>query len=311
MNIIPYVKIARFDHWFKNVFMIPGVIVALYVQPELLNAVVILKLIVALLATGFVASSNYVINEVLDAPFDALHPVKKNRPIPSGLVVLKIAYIEWIFLGILGLSLASFLGKQFFISALALWIMGCIYNIPPLRSKDKPYLDVLSESVNNPLRLLLGWYATGILVLPPVSLVLAYWMVGAFFMAVKRFAEYRRIGDPQISSEYRQSFKYYTETRLLVSIIYYAVCFGLFFGIFLMRYKMEMILSIPFIAGFIAWYIHLGFLDNSPTQYPEQLYRQKGFTLYCIFCGVVLQLLLFADVPFLYKLFESTIPTVQ
>jgi len=311
MNITPYVKIARFDHWFKNVFMIPGVIVALYVQPELLNTAVIVKLAVALLATGFVASSNYVINEVLDAPFDALHPVKKNRPIPSGLVVLKFAYIEWIFLGILGLTLASFLGIQFFAAALALWIMGCIYNIPPLRSKDKPYLDVLSESVNNPLRLLLGWYATGILVLPPVSLVLAYWMVGAFFMAVKRFAEYRRIGDPKISSEYRQSFKHYTETRLLVSIIYYAVCFGLFFGIFLMRYKMEMILSIPFIAGFIAWYIHLGFLENSPTQYPEQLYRQKGFTVYCIFCGIVLQLLLFADVPFLYKLFESTIPTVQ
>ena len=78
-----------------------------------------------------------------------------------------------------------------------------------------------------------------------------------------------------------------------------------------MRYKMEMILSIPFIAGFIAWYIHLGLLENSPTQYPEQLYRQKGFTLYCIFCGVVLQLLLFADFPFLYKLFESTIPNVQ
>jgi len=311
MNITPYVKIARFDHWFKNVFMIPGVIVALYVQPELLNTAVIVKLAVALLATGFVASSNYVINEVLDAPFDALHPVKKNRPIPSGLVVLKFAYIEWIFLGILGLTLASFLGIQFFAAALALWIMGCIYNIPPVRSKDKPYLDVLSESVNNPLRLLLGWYATGILVLPPVSLVLAYWMVGAFFMAVKRFAEYRRIGDPKISSEYRQSFKHYTETRLLVSIIYYAVCFGLFFGIFLMRYKMEMILSIPFIAGFIAWYIHLGFLENSPTQYPEQLYRQKGFTVYCIFCGIVLQLLLFADVPFLYKLFESTIPTVQ
>ncbi len=279
MNFVPYFKIARFDHWFKNVFMIPGVIVALYAQPDLFTFPVVLKLILALLATGFVASSNYVINEVLDAPFDALHPVKKNRPIPCGLVNIRVAYGEWIFFGILGLSLASLLGMYFFIAALALWIMGCVYNIPPLRSKDKPYIDVLSESVNNPLRLLLGWYATGILVLPPVSLVLAYWMVGAFFMAVKRFAEYRRIGDPQISSEYRQSFRHYTETRLLVSIIYYAVSFGLFFGIFLMRYKMEMILSIPFIAGFIAWYIHLGFLENSPTQYPEQLYLQKGFIL--------------------------------
>jgi len=310
MSLTPYVKIARFDHWFKNVFMIPGIIVAIFAQPDLFAPIIVLKIIVALLAAGFVASSNYVINELLDAPFDALHPVKKNRPVPSGLVNRKVALVEWVGLAILGLLLASLLGKQFFFTALMLWIMGCIYNIPPVRSKDKPYVDVLSESINNPLRLLMGWYATGILVLPPISLVLAYWMVGAFFMAVKRFAEYRRIADPKISSEYRQSFRHYTESRLLVSIIYYAVSFGLFFGIFLMRYKMEMILSIPLIAGFIAWYIHLGFLENSPTQYPEHLYRQKGFTIYCIFCGIVLQLLLFVDLPFLYKLFEPTIPGI-
>jgi 4-hydroxybenzoate polyprenyltransferase len=291
--------------------MIPGIVVAFYAQPELLDYSIIPNIIIAFLSAGFVASSNYVINELLDAPFDALHPVKKNRPIPSGGVNTKVVYAEWIFLAVLGLSLAALLGYRFFIPALVLWIMGCIYNIPPLRSKDKPFLDVLSESVNNPLRLLLGWYATTITVLPPVSLLLAYWMVGAFFMAVKRFAEYRRIGDPLVSADYRRSFKYYNEERLLVSIIYYAVCFGLFFGIFLMRYKMEMILSIPLIAGFVAWYIHLGFLENSPTQYPELLYKQKGFTLYCVFCGVVLQLLLFVDLPVLYRIFHSTIQTVQ
>lgn len=306
MSIEPYIKIARFDHWFKNVFMIPGIVVAFYAQPELLNDSVVVKIIVAFLSAGFVASSNYVINELLDAPFDALHPVKKNRPIPSGDVNIKVAYGEWIFLAVLGLSLAALLGYRFFVPALVLWIMGCIYNIPPFRSKDKPFLDVLSESVNNPLRLLLGWYATGITVLPPLSLLLAYWMVGAFFMAVKRFAEYRRIADPAISANYRRSFRYYNEERLLVSIIYYAVCFGLFFGIFLMRYKMELILSIPLIAGFVAWYIHLGFLENSPTQYPELLYRQKAFTLYCVFCGIVLQLLLFVDLPVLYEIFHST-----
>ena len=59
-----------------------------------------------------------------------------------------------------------------------------------------PYVDVLSESVNNPLRLLLGWFVVTPDVVPPVSLLVAYWMVGAFFMASKRFAEYRSIGDP-------------------------------------------------------------------------------------------------------------------
>ncbi len=306
-KIRPYMLIARFDHWFKNVFMLPGVVVALYAEPDLLSWRTLWSLLLALLATGMVASSNYVLNELLDARFDALHPVKKNRPIPSGLINKPVAFIQWIVFGIIGLALAWLLGRNFFLVALALWIMGCVYNIPPIRSKDKPYFDVLSESVNNPLRLLLGWYATGISVLPPISLVLAYWMVGAFFMAVKRFAEYRRINDPDVSAGYRQSFAHYNEERLLTSIIYYAVAFGLFFGIFLIRYRMELIVSIPFIAGFIAWYIHLGFLENSPTQYPEHLYKQRGFLYYCIFCGVVLLALLFIPIPILHEIFQPTI----
>ncbi len=305
--LYPYIRIARFDHWFKNVFMLPGVVVALYARPDLWSWRTGWYLLVALLAAGMVASSNYVLNELLDAKFDALHPVKKNRPIPSGLVNKSVAFFQWIFFGLIGLGIAQFLGHTFFIVALTLWIMGCVYNIPPIRSKDKPYFDVLSESVNNPLRLLLGWYATGITVLPPLSLVLAYWMVGAFFMAVKRFAEYRRINDPAVSAGYRQSFIHYNEERLMTSIIYYAVAFGLFFGIFLIRYRMELILSIPLIAGFIAWYIHLGFLDDSPTQYPEHLYRQRGFLFYCIFCGIVMVALLFIPIPLLHSLFRPTI----
>jgi 4-hydroxybenzoate polyprenyltransferase len=223
----PYVSIARFDHWFKNVFVLPGVIVALYVDNSLFSAALVWRLILALLAAGFVASSNYVLNEILDATKDALHPVKKNRPIPSGQVDIRLAYAEWVLLGVIGLAIASLLGLEFFLAALALWVMGCVYNVPPIRSKDQPYLDVLSESVNNPLRLLLGWYCTGIESLPPASLIAAYWMVGAFFMAVKRFAEYRRIDDRAVAIRYRRSFAHYNEQRLLVSIIYYGTAFGL------------------------------------------------------------------------------------
>jgi len=308
MRLRPYIQIARFDHWFKNVFMLPGIVVAIYARPDLLSLSTILHLVIALLAAGMVASSNYVLNELLDARFDALHPVKKKRPIPSGLVNKPLAVLQWLLFACIGLALSLTLGRNFFLVALSLWIMGCVYNVPPVRSKDKPYFDVLSESVNNPLRLLLGWYATGITVLPPVSLALAYWMVGAFFMAVKRFAEYRRINDPAISAGYRQSFAYYNEERLLTSIIYYAVAFGLFFGIFLIRYRMELILSIPLIAGFIAWYIHLGFLENSPTQYPEHLYRQRGFFIYCIICATIMTALLFIPIPRLHGFFQPTIP---
>lgn len=308
MNITPYLQIARFDHWFKNVFVLPGMVVAVYAQPDLISWEAMINLVIALIAVGFVASSNYVINEVLDAPKDALHPVKKNRPVPSGQVNIKIAYVEWILLMIIGLLLSLPLGIEFFLTNLALWIMGCIYNIPPIRSKDMAYLDVLSESVNNPLRLLMGWYSTGIDVIPPVSLIAAYWMLGAFFMAVKRFAEYRRINDPEVAIQYRSSFSHYNQERLLVSITYYGTAFGLFFGIFLVRYRLELILSIPLIAGFIAWYIHMGFIEDSPAQYPERLYKQTGFVAYAIFTMVATIALLFIDVPILEQIFQPTIP---
>jgi 4-hydroxybenzoate polyprenyltransferase len=167
--------------------------------------------------TCVVASSNYVLNEVLDAPTDLSHPIKRFRPVPSGQVSVPIALIEWVALGALGLAMASMLNRPFFLSALFLLAMGCIYNIPPVRSKDVPYLDVLSESVNNPIRLLLGWFAVAPEDLPPVSLLVAYWMIGAFFMASKRFAEYRSIGQSEVAGAYRKSFRRYDEHKLIGS----------------------------------------------------------------------------------------------
>ncbi len=306
MNWQAYLKIARFDHWFKNIFMLPGVVLAVYDSPGIVGWPLLWRVALALLAFGLVASSNYVINEVIDAPYDARHPVKKFRPVPSGQVKIGLAYGEWLLLAAAGLGLSALLGTAMLVVSASLWVMGCIYNIPPMRSKDKPYLDVLSEAVNNPLRLLAGWYAAGMTKLPPVSLIVAYWMVGAFFMAVKRFAEYRKIADPQRASQYRGSFGHYNEERLLVSVAYYAVAFGLFFGVFIMRYRLELLLSFPFIAGFIGWYIHLGFLADSPAQYPERLYRQRGFVLFATLCVGVMLLFLFVDVPVLHRIFVPT-----
>lgn len=306
-RVLAYLKIARVDHWFKNVFVLPGIGVAIYANDKLLDGPWFINAIATLVAVGLTASSYYVLNEILDAPQDALHPIKKNRPIPSGLVNVRIAYIEWLLLGAAGLLLARWVNSAVFLVALTLWIMACIYNVPPLRTKDTPYLDVLSEAVNNPLRLLMGWYCTGIEAVPPASLVAAYWMVGAFFMAIKRFAEFRRIDDPSRAAAYRRSFGHYNEERLLVSITYYGVAFGLFFGIFLLRYRMELILSVPFIAGFMAWYIHLGFLADSPTQYPERLFRQFKFTAYAGLTIAVMIGLLFWDIPIVAHIFVPTI----
>ena len=88
------------------------------------------------------------------------------------------ALAEWLGLGALGLGLALLVNGWFALAALALWVMGVLYNVKPIRTKELPYLDVLSESINNPIRLFLGWFPLIPDRVPPLSLVLSYWMVG-------------------------------------------------------------------------------------------------------------------------------------
>ena len=123
-------------------------------------------------------------------------------------------------------------------------------------------------------------------------------------MSVKRYAEYRMIGDNLVAEQYRKSFSYYNEYRLILSMVYYASAFGLFFGIFLVRYRIELILSVPFLAGFITMYMRLGFLEDSPTQYSERLYKQKRLILYISFCFILILLLLFIDIPIVGQIFH-------
>ena len=284
--------------------MLPGIVFAIYDLPELATWGLVPVILLGLISTCLVASSNYTLNEILDAHTDALHPVKKARPIPSGRVSVPIAYAQWIVLAVLGLGLGLIINLPFFFCALGLWVMGLLYNVPPIRLKQIAYVDVLSESINNPIRLLLGWFTVNTHYPPTLSLLLAYWMIGAFFMAVKRYAEYRRIGDAEQAALYRKSFSHYNEYRLLLSIIYYVAAFALFFGIFMVRYRLELILSIPLIAGFISFYMKIGLLKDSPAQYPEHLYKQTSFILYVGLCVGVILLLLFIDLPIIYQLFE-------
>jgi decaprenyl-phosphate phosphoribosyltransferase len=306
-----HIAIARIDHWFKNVFVIPGIIAAIGVDRFHVPPNVVQRICVGMLSVCLVASSNYVVNEVLDAPSDRAHPVKFARPVPSGQVNVPIAYVQWIALMLVGVWLGYQVSVRFAVTMFVLWIMGCLYNIPPVRSKDLPYVDVLSESVNNPLRLLAGWFLVGTASVAPASLLLSYWMVGCYFMAMKRFAEYRDIGDPKRAAAYRRSFAYYTEERLLVSVMFYGSSAMLFLGAFIMRYRLELVLSVPFIALVMAMYLFLAFKPDSAVQRPEGLYREPTLMGAVLVCSIVIAILMVVDIPGLSRVFAPTAPTVS
>jgi decaprenyl-phosphate phosphoribosyltransferase len=304
-----YIRIARPDHWIKNVFVLPGVLVALSIEPHRIQHLRAIDLLLGFIAVCLITSSNYVLNELLDAPTDRLHPLKSGRPAARGLVRPAVAYAEWIALAAAALALGLRISLPFSAALLGLWLMGCIYNIPPLRTKDVAYLDVISEAVNNPLRLLAGWYLTGVGAVPVTSLLVSYWMAGCYFMAIKRFAEFRDLG-PVNASAYRKSFAHYSERSLLVSIMFYGSHAMLFFGAFIARYRLELILSFPLVAIVMAVYLWLAFKPDSSVQRPEGLYREPLLLIPVALCAAVMIALLFIDVPILHRLFPATTPTL-
>lgn len=303
-RIWPYISIARPDHWCKNVFMVLGLVLACFYHPDLIGWSSLGWFAWAVATTCLIASSNYVINEILDAPTDLAHPQKRLRPIPAGKVNLRIAYTEWLVLGAVGLAMAWMVNWPFFLSGAFLLVMGLIYNVPPIRTKELPYVDVLSESINNPIRLMLGWFAVSDANVPPVSLLISYWMIGAFFMAAKRFAEYRSIAHIADAGAYRSSFRHYDDDKLLVSIFFYATAAALFLGIFIVRYHLELILAMPLAAGFFSAYMRMALKKDSAAQSPEHLYRERGLMLYLIVCVIVFVGLMFVQIEPMYKLFN-------
>src|SRR5271156_4222230 len=56
-----YIAIARPDHWFKNVFMALGVVLAYFCHPEAFGLGAIVSIVWAVATTCLIASSNYVL----------------------------------------------------------------------------------------------------------------------------------------------------------------------------------------------------------------------------------------------------------
>jgi decaprenyl-phosphate phosphoribosyltransferase len=292
-----YLAIARPGHWFKNIFMLPGVAIAMALTHRGLSLGLAARVVSAVMAACLIASANYTINEWLDAKTDLHHPKKKHRPSVAGTVHAPLVYIQWLALATAGLAIAYQLNTLFFGTALLFLVMGIVYNVPPLRFKDRPYLDVLSEAINNPIRLVLGWCTIVEDVIPPSSILIAYWMCGAFLMAVKRYSEVRYIDNPQQAGRYRKSFIHYNEKRLLLSSFFYALTATFLLGVFLIKYRVEFVIAVPFISALFVWYLHLGMAHESVAQSPEQLYRHRAFIGYVCFLTALLIVLALLDIP--------------
>lgn len=304
-----YVSIARPDHWVKHVFIIPGVVIALVLAPREEPLTILISVVLGFVSACMIASANYVINEWLDAEYDRHHPQKYVRPAAQGRLKPSLIYLEYAILAVAGLLTAFAIDRLFFLASLIFLVSGIAYNVQPLRTKDRVFLDVLSEAVNNPIRLVLGWSMVSATTVPPLSLFGAFWMGGAFLMAAKRLSEYRSIVEqkgPDGPALYRRSFRFYTVESLLISCFVYAVMATFLIAVFLIKYRVEYILSFPIITLLFGYYLHLGLKSSSVAQRPEALHQDKILILIMVCLISLMAVLSIVSIPALEGLLQST-----
>jgi 4-hydroxybenzoate polyprenyltransferase len=296
-----YLALARFDHFTKHIFIVPGIVLAFLLRggpPHFPVAQVILGLI----AATCIASANYVINEYLDREFDKHHPTKSRRRAVERALRGSYVKLEWTTFMLFGLGCAWFGNATLFVTACIFALQGIVYNVPPLRTKDKPYLDVISESVNNPLRLTIGWVMVDPFTLPPSSVILAYWFGGAFLMAAKRYSEYREIvgsHGAELLIRYRASFAGYSEVSLNISCFLYGLLSTFFLAIFLIKYRVEYLVVVPAVIALFGYYLALSTKPASSAQNPEKLFRERKLIVLVAVLGALFIVATYVDIPML------------
>ncbi|WP_367648688.1 UbiA family prenyltransferase [Ruegeria arenilitoris] len=174
-----YLKALRPHQWLKNILVFLPMIAA-----HNFATGVLVHSLLAFISFCLIASSVYVVNDLLDLKADRAHPRKRNRPFASGSI--PVSHGIWMAIGLLfgGYLVAAFTGWAFFAVMLVYFSITTAYSIS---LKRKLIVDVCTLAGLYTLRIIAGAVAT--------QIVLSVWLLAfsifLFFSlaAVKRQAE--------------------------------------------------------------------------------------------------------------------------
>lgn len=164
------VEIIRPPQWYKNFL----VFLPLIFSVDIFNLEFIFLLVLGFIALCLGSGGAYVFNDLIDLKKDAIHPIKKNRPLPSGRLSKKHAIILGLTLITISEFLAYFLNSSFLIINSLLVISIFLYSI---KLKEIFLLDVFMISMNYVLRSVSGAFI--------IDFQISLWLlVGVFSLAI-------------------------------------------------------------------------------------------------------------------------------
>lgn len=179
MQMRALAKALRPHQWVKNALIFLPVAAA-----HTFGLTTWLLALAAFAAFSLIASSVYLVNDLLDLSADRIHPRKRSRPFASGGVPLELGLPVTLVLLALGGAIALWLGPAFFIVMLIYYAATTAYS---LALKRRPIIDICVLAGLYTIRIVAGGVATA----TPLSGWLITFSLFLFFSlaAVKRQAE--------------------------------------------------------------------------------------------------------------------------
>jgi len=273
-----YLEAARYNQWIKNLVVFTSIIFS----GHLLDSRAFFSALYAFLVMTLLSSASYILNDILDYENDRNHPVKKNRPIASGVLKLQEASFLVFILSSSALLLALFFSLSLFTVAILFLLLHFIYS---LYFKKKPLYDIFSISFSFVLRAFSGEVATGYHI--PIWLLLTIFFISLFMATVKRHAELVKIGTkarPALSL-YPEHLLYFLSTTFatttIISYSFYTYFekpplvkspFSKLFSHFFPHFEARrwMMITIPLVVFGIARYAQLLYAKEE-GEMPEKL----------------------------------------
>lgn len=150
----PYLKAMRPHQWLKNILVFLPIMAAQQLDPAS-----ILTSLLAFVAFSLVASSVYVVNDLLDLAADRAHPRKRNRPFAAGTAPIAHGTAMAGGLLALGVAVALLVGWSFVLVLAAYYAITTAYS---LHLKRLPVIDICALAALYTIRIVAGAVAANV-----------------------------------------------------------------------------------------------------------------------------------------------------
>ncbi|HEK24923.1 MAG TPA: prenyltransferase, partial [Hydrogenobaculum sp.] len=194
-----FLRLLRVKQYTKNLMLFIPIVFA----REIFHTKPFFHTALAFLGFCLITSSTYILNDIIDAPKDRLHPKKKNRPIAKGDISIKTASVVGIFLFVVGSMLVIKASILAFGMSMVYVLNSFVYSF---YFKKKQLFDVFFIAFGFLIRIYIGAFASSVDVSP--YLFLDMFFISLYLGFGKR--RYELFTMEEKSQDFKEVLKYYS-----------------------------------------------------------------------------------------------------